>query len=120
VPLCGAALAILDAMKPFATGEYVFPGMKGGLSNMAMRAVLERMGRRDITVHGFRSVFRTWAGEETNYPRDVCEAALAHAQGSAVEAAYQRGDKLERRRGLMAAWAAYCTEGGAKVVRLAS
>jgi integrase len=122
VPLSGPARGILEAMRPVATGEYVFPGLKPArpLSNMAMAKLLERMKCADVTVHGFRSTFRTWAGEKTNYPRDLCEAALAHAQESAVEEAYQRGDKLERRRELMAAWAAYCTEGGAQIIRLAS
>jgi integrase len=63
------------------------------------------------TVHGFRSAFRDWAGEETSFPREVCEQALAHATGSAVEQAYRRGDALEKRRGLMTAWSNYCEPG---------
>ena len=71
---------------------------------MSLTAVLRRMGRSDITAHGFRSTFRTWAAERTNFPREVVEAALAHASGDKIEAAYQRGDMLEKRRRLMAAW----------------
>jgi integrase len=79
----------------------VFPGAKSGrsLSNMAMLKLLDRMGRGDLTVHGFRSTFRDWAAERTNFPREVAELALAHRVGSDVE--------LKRRR-LMAAWADYC------------
>ena len=71
---------------------------------MSLTAVLRRMGRGDVTAHGFRSTFRTWAAERTNFPREVVEAALAHASGDKIEAAYQRGDMLEKRRRLMAAW----------------
>ena len=78
------------------------------LSNMAMAAVLKRVGRRDITVHGFRSTFRDWAAERTNYPSEVVEMALAHAVGNKVEAAYRRGDLFEKRRLLMADWATFC------------
>jgi integrase len=75
---------------------------------MAMTEVLRRMDRGDITVHGFRSTFRDWAAERTNYPSEVVEMALAHAVGDKVEAAYRRGDLFEKRRRLMAEWAAYC------------
>lgn len=78
------------------------------LSNMAMLKLLERMGRKDLTVHGFRSTFRDWAAERTNFPREVAEMALAHAVSDKVEAAYRRGDMFERRRRLLAAWAAFC------------
>jgi integrase len=61
-------------------------------------------------VHGFRSSFRDWAGEATNFPREICEAALAHATGDKVEAAYRRGDALEKRRKLMEAWAGFCAK----------
>ena len=73
-----------------------------------MAAVLKRVGRRDITVHGFRSTFRDWAAERTNYPSEVVEMALAHAVGNKVEAAYRRGDLFEKRRLLMADWATFC------------
>jgi integrase len=76
---------------------------------MAMAMILRRMGREDLTVHGFRSTFRDWAAERTAFPREVAEAALAHAIGDKVEAAYRRGDLFEKRRKLMEAWAGYCT-----------
>ena len=74
-----------------------------------MLAVLKRMGRTDITVHGFRSTFRDWAGETTAYPREVIEHALAHQLADAAEAAYQRGDLLRKRRALMDDWSTYCS-----------
>jgi len=73
-----------------------------------MTALLRRMKQGDITVHGFRSSFRDWAGEATNTPREVAEAALAHTLGSKTEAAYARGDLFEKRRRLMDDWAAFC------------
>lgn len=92
-------------------GKFLFPGPSADrpLSNMAMAMVLRRMGRSDITVHGFRSTFRDWAAERTNFPREVVEMALAHAIDSKVEAAYRRGDLFEKRRRLMEAWANFCT-----------
>ena len=110
VPLSSRALAILREGHDMQTSDYVFPGGKAGkpLSNMAMTEVLRRMGRRDITVHGFRSTFRDWAAERTNFPSEVVEMALAHAVGDKVEAAYRRGDLFEKRRRLMAEWASYC------------
>jgi integrase len=77
------------------------------MSNMSMDMLLRRMGRDDYTVHGFRSSFRDWVGEETDFPRELAEAALAHQVGNDVERAYRRGDALERRRKLMEAWEAY-------------
>ena len=76
---------------------------------MAMLMGLRRMGRGDLTMHGFRSTFRDWAAEQTNYPREVCEMALAHSTAGNVEAAYWRGDILEKRRALMTDWALYAT-----------
>jgi integrase len=110
VPLSPAALAILEAMKAHKVGEFVFPGAKAGksISNMACLKVLERMKRGDLTVHGFRSTFRDWAAECTNFPREVAEAALAHTIGDKVEAAYRRGDLIAKRRALMEAWAKHC------------
>jgi integrase len=89
-----------------ADQPFVFPGGKRGkpLSNMAMTSVLRRMGRVDLTVHGFRSSFRDWAAERTNFPGEVVEMALAHAVGNKVEAAYRRDDLFEKRRRLMDAW----------------
>jgi integrase len=90
-------------------GDYVFPGKPSKpLSNMACLALLKRMGRADLTMHGFRSTFRDWSAEATAYTRDVCEMALAHAIEDKSEAAYRRGDLLEKRRELMTAWAEHC------------
>ncbi|MHC2019979.1 tyrosine-type recombinase/integrase [Methylobacterium sp. CM6247] len=110
VPLSAGAQAILAAMAETRIDEFVFPGGKRGrpLSDMAMLAVLKRMGRADITVHGFRSSFRDWASETTHVPSEVVEMALAHTIDSKVEAAYRRGDLLQKRRALMDDWAAYC------------
>ena len=79
------------------------------LSNMAFLMLLRRMGRGDLTAHGFRSSFRDWAAERTNFPSEVAEMALAHVIGSKVEAAYRRGDLFEKRRRLMQQWATFCT-----------
>lgn len=111
VPLTDRAVAILAAVKKLRReGDIVFPGQSadGCLSNMAMAAVLKRMNRDDITVHGFRSCFRDWAGEVSSFPNEVCEMALAHTIRNKAEAAYRRGDLFEKRRAMMAAWAAYC------------
>ena len=110
VPLSAPALAILKRMAETREGEFVFPGgrRKMPLSNNALLALLKRMERVDLTAHGFRSTFRDWAAEQTNYPREVAEAALAHAIGDKVEAAYRRGDLFEKRGKLMDAWASYC------------
>ena len=75
---------------------------------MALLKALERMGRGDLTAHGFRATFKTWASERTNFPRELVEAALAHVLGDKVEAAYQRGDLFDKRRRLMDAWAEFC------------
>ncbi|MEY4966567.1 MAG: hypothetical protein RL274_2150 [Pseudomonadota bacterium] len=108
VPLSDRAMAILKKLP--REGKFVFIGAreKMPLSNMAMLKVLKSMGRNDLTVHGFRSTFRDWAAEQTNFPRDVAEMAIAHAVGDKVEAAYRRGDLFEKRRGLAKAWATYC------------
>jgi integrase len=112
VPLSEAALAVLSAVAPLrddARGGRVFPGSRPGrpMSNRVFLMVLRRMERGDLTAHGFRSCFRDWAAE-TGQPADVAEAALAHTLGNKVQAAYQRGDLLERRRKLMELWAAFC------------
>jgi integrase len=110
VPLSEPTIVLLRKLLDDRIGEPVFPGWsrKQPLSNMAMLKVLHRMDRRDITVHGFRSTFRDWAAEQTDFPREVAEMALAHSVGNAVEAAYRRGDLFEKRAKLMAAWASYC------------
>ena len=113
VPISERALAILEELPPLRAAEdgFVFPGATFGrpLSNMAFLMLLRRMGRHDVTGHGFRSSFRDWAAERTNFPSEVVEMALAHLVGSKVEAAYRRGDLFEKRRRLMAAWATFCT-----------
>lgn len=111
VPLSDAVIAMLTAIKGESTGNgYIFPGKKKdtALSNMTCLATLKRMGRADITVHGFRSTFRDWVSETTSYPRDVAEMALAHTIEDKSEAAYRRGDLIEKRRALMADWAVHC------------
>jgi integrase len=107
VPLSEPAMAILaDLPRP---GDLVFSADgKRWLSNMAMAMTLRRMGRDDLTVHGFRSTFADWCAEATNTPSEVREMALAHAVGDKVEAAYRRGDLFEKRRELAEAWAKYC------------
>ena len=120
VPLSDAALALLESMPKDDDVDVVFAGTKGQpLSDMSLTAVIRRMNGDDkpvwadangdgITVHGFRSSFRMWAAETTNYPREVAEHALAHQLPDAVERAYQRGSQFAKRAALMAEWAVYC------------
>lgn len=110
VPLSEPALAILRAMEKVRDGNFVFPGGKAqrSLSNMALLTTLRRMKRTDVTTHGFRSTFRDWVAEQTNFPNEVAEMALAHAVGDKVEAAYRRGDLFDKRRALMCEWSAWC------------
>ncbi|MEA5124348.1 phage integrase central domain-containing protein [Xanthomonas floridensis] len=104
VPLSPRALQILAALPRMAGSPYVFPGVQGGtLSDMSLSAVLKRMSV-DAVPHGFRSTFRDWCSERTDYPRDVAEMALAHTIGNKVEAAYRRGDLFEKRRQMMRDW----------------
>jgi integrase len=111
VPLSDAAISVLKFMQSVRQNEYIFPGdRRATLSNMALLMTLRRMNRGDLTTHGFRSTFRTWAAERTAFPREVVEAALAHVVGNKVEAAYQRGDMFDKRRRLMAAWAEFCSK----------
>ncbi len=109
VPLSMAALDILSALSEAQLSQYLFPGQKTGkpLSGMAMEMLLRRMKVENATVHGFRSSFRDWCGDETSFPREVAEAALAHKVGSEVERAYRRGKAIEKRRQLMQAWAMF-------------
>lgn len=123
VPLSEGALAILSALQPddAEAKGYIFPGAKPGkpLSNMAFLMLLRRMKRDDITAHGFRSTFRDWVSAETNFSSELAERALAHAVSDGTEAAYFRGDLLDRRRPLMDAWDAYCAgRQGQKVAQL--
>lgn len=118
VPLSDAAVDLLAKLPRVAGSDLVFPAAKGGpLSDMTLTAVLRRM-KVPVTAHGFRSTFRDWAAERTNYPRDVAEMALAHTIGDKVEAAYRRGDLFEKRTRMMADWAKFASlrHGGANVV----
>jgi integrase len=120
VPLSGRAISILRALEKVRSGPFVFPGQVRGkpLSNMAMEMVLRRM-KLDVTVHGFRSSFRDWAGNVSSFPREVVETALAHVIGDKAEQAYRRSDALEKRRKLLEAWAQYCEpKSSANVVSL--
>jgi integrase len=118
VPLSDAVLTVLDKVRPLALmrdgkpdpAAPVFPGPRRALplSNMVFLMLLRRMGRIDLTAHGFRSTFSDWAAERTAYAREAVEMALAHAVENKVEAAYRRGDLFEKRRRLMADWAAAC------------
>lgn len=117
VPLSDRAVAIIEALEKIKINNCLFPGHAEGkpLSNMAMEMQLRRMKVDEVTVHGFRSAFRDWAGNETSFPREVAEAALAHVVGG-VEGAYRRGDALEKRRALMTAWANHCEPSAASNV----
>jgi integrase len=110
VPLSDAALAILERLRETREGNFIFLGSRAGrpISNMAMLMLLRRMGRGDLTAHGFRSSFRDWAAERTTFPAEVAEMALAHTVSDKVEAAYRRGDLLQKRRQLADAWARFC------------
>jgi integrase len=109
VPLSETARAILAAMREVKEGDFVFPGGKANrsLSNMAFLMLLRRMGRGDLTAHGFRSTFSDWCSERTNFPAEVREMALAHTVSDKVEAAYRRGDLFEKRHQVMDAWASF-------------
>jgi integrase len=110
VPLSQPATVLIHKLSEMRTSAFVFPGGRAGkpLSNMALLTTLRRMGRGDLTAHGFRSTFRDWAAERTTFPAEVAEQALAHSLPSKVEAAYRRGDLFEKRRHLMDAWGNYC------------
>jgi integrase len=115
VPLSARALAILDEMRLARDGNngdaFVFPGGKAGkpLSNMAFLMLLRRMGHGNLTAHGFRATFKTWASDRSSFHNEIVEASLAHVIGGKVEQAYMRGDLFEKRRRLMAQWAAFAT-----------
>jgi integrase len=127
VPLSDQAVELLTQLKGKAglgvnAGAFVFAGVKPGkhINNVGMLKLIWRMGRADITIHGFRSTFRTWAAEATDYPREVCEAALAHVVGDKVEIAYMRTTFFEKRVRMMQQWGAFCAgdAGTAKVIKL--
>ncbi|MGQ0445953.1 MAG: tyrosine-type recombinase/integrase [Beijerinckiaceae bacterium] len=109
VPLSRPALEILKSLDEARACEFVFFGLKRGrpLSNMALEMLLRRLQVK-TTVHGFRSAFRDWCGDHTEFPREVAEAALSHVVGDKAEQAYRRGDALEKRRALMDAWGEFC------------
>jgi integrase len=121
VPLCDRAVEIARETMAASESLYVFPGRRPQrpMSNMAFDMLLRRRAL-DVTTHGFRSAFRDWAGDETHFPREVAEAALAHAVGDETERAYRRGDALAKRRELMEAWARFLAgaDGGAAVISL--
>jgi integrase len=120
VPLSQQAVALLQAIARVDGNPYLFPGTgrSGVMGRSALIVLLDAMDRADVTTHGFRATFRTWASECTHYPREVCELALAHDERDATEAAYSRSDLLGKRRELMQAWADYaCTEPMANVVQ---
>jgi integrase len=110
VPLSARVVTILKHLSKAEAGDFVFVGQspKKPLSSMAMEMMLRRMKIANATVHGFRSSFRDWAGNVSNFPREVTETALAHVIGDKAEQAYRRSDALEKRRKLMEAWASYC------------
>ena len=114
VPLSARALVIRDEMRTVQQGDggdaFVFPGGKAGkpLSNMAFLMLLRRMGRGNLTAHGFRATFKTWASERTSFQNEIVEASLAHTIGGKVEQAYMRGDLFDKRRRLMQQWATFC------------
>jgi integrase len=110
VPLSPRALKIVKAMQECRNGDFVFSGQEAGkpLSVMALEMMLRRMKIDGVTVHGFRSAFRDWSAECTNFTNEVCEAALAHVIKNTTEAAYRRGDLFDKRRKLMEAWDGYC------------
>jgi integrase len=120
VPLSDRAVEILQSLKRGKPASFVFEGAKAGqpLSNMAMLEMLR--GLRDgVTTHGFRSAFRDWCGDETSFPRDVAEFALAHKVSNEIEAAYRRGTALEKRRDLMEAWSGYLAGDSGNVITMA-
>jgi integrase len=139
VPLTAEAVALLSTMAPKdkrRPDAYIFAAPKGGqLSDMTVSAVMRRMqeaeveagrkgyldprNKRPAVPHGLRSTFRDWCAERTEYPRDMAELALAHTVGSEVERAYRRGDMIEKRRAMMAAWGRFLrAETAPKVVQL--
>jgi len=120
VPLSARAVEILQNAKALGDGSgLVFPGTKSGkaLSDMTLSKLVKELGF-DADIHGFRTSFRTWAQERTNFPREVAEAALAHTIKDKAEAAYARSDLFEKRRKMMEAWAAYIAVKAGEAVRL--
>jgi integrase len=102
-------MVILEAVRAVSSSPLIFPGIRkyAPMTGKAFERLLQRMGRQGVTTHGFRSSFRDWAGDETDFAREIAEAALAHAVGDSTERAYRRGDALAKRRLLMEAWGAF-------------
>jgi integrase len=118
VPLPPRCIELLQEAEPMAAGsDFVFPGRSGNkpMSNMVLLMTMRRV-KSAYTVHGFRSAFRIWASERTNFPREICEAALAHIIKDKTEAAYNRSDLFEKRRELMATWAAFVATTDAEII----
>ena len=110
VPLTPRAVVIIEALQETKVNDFIFPGERkdAPLSSMAFAMLIRRMKVEQYTAHGFRSAFRDWAGDETSFPRELAEAALAHRVGDETERAYRRSDALDRRRKLMVAWMDFC------------
>jgi integrase len=112
VPLSARCVSILREMEALRTNDaaFVFPAGRGSgkFGQSGFYRLLVRLDCRKFTIHGFRSSFRDWCGEATNYPREIAEAALAHVSGDQTERAYRRGDALDKRRQLMNAWSRFC------------
>lgn len=110
VALSKEAKAIVQKLKERRESEFLFPVARPNrpISSMTMLKLLRTLGHDGITVHGFRSPFRDWCAEQTAFPREIAEAALAHVLSDKTEAAYQRGDMFERRKKMMQAWANFC------------
>ena len=120
VPLSARCLEILERAEALSNGHFVFPGRSenSGLSSMTLLMALQRLGRHDVTAHGFRSSFRDWAAEKTNFAHAVLESALAHVVRNKTEAAYFRSDLIDQRRTLMEAWTIFATAAPGKLLRL--
>jgi integrase len=119
VPLSPRAIEILEHLGQARTSPFVFPGRRSGVP-ISNTALIELLGNAGPTVHGFRSAFRDWCGDQTSFPRELAEAALAHRTGDAVELAYRRSDALERRRSLMTAWAQFCEPKSGNVILISA
>ena len=119
VPLSKQALRILDELAALRRDDFIFPGKRRNrpLTGSALEMLLRRLDEKPVTIHGFRSTFRDWAGDETHHARETIESALAHKVGG-VEGAYRRASAVEKRRQLMQAWADFCDGMEAKVVQL--
>jgi len=122
IPLSKRALELLEHLPRLDGSPFLFPGQKPGrpLSGMSIAMFMRRHGAGDVTAHGFRSTFRDWAAERTNYPREICEMSLAHVVAQGAEAAYWRADVLDKRRALMELWGQYLADDtGGTIIKIA-